>query len=163
MKFWKCVTPAATDAPQAALIAGRRNGSPRLSGQVSVSAAHNGNKGPHLNTVRIVYFLANCPLGGVFTPTLALPLKGGGNVTPSPFGGKVGMGVNTPPSLSAESTPADQEVRYPNSIGSHFVLRHFGLLVTIQYATTLFHVDTHNALTRGVVRLFDTNFQIDYD
>ncbi len=91
MKSWKCVTPAATDAPQAALIAGRRNGSPRLSGQVSVSASHNGNK------------------------------------------------------------------------GSHLVLRHFGLFVTIQYATTLFHVDTHNALTGAGFRFFDTNFQIDYD
>ncbi len=48
MKSWKCVTPAVTDVPQAALIVGRRGGSPRLSGQVSVSAAHNGNKGPHL-------------------------------------------------------------------------------------------------------------------
>ena len=41
-------------------------------------------------------------LGGAFTPTLALPLKGGersegAECDSFPLGGKVGMGVNTPP------------------------------------------------------------------
>ena len=65
-----------------------------------------------------MHFLADCPLGGVFTPIPTFPPKGEGVTFPPPFRGRARVGVNAPPSLSAGSTPADQEVRYPNSIGS---------------------------------------------
>ncbi len=50
------------------------------------------------------------------------------------------MGVNTPPSLLAGSTPADQEVRYPNSIGSGLELDILNPSFSQNHITFHFHM-----------------------